>query len=221
MKKIIALLLVLVMALSLVACGGEKPAETETITLKVWAPQEDQVDENSWLIQVEKKFEEAHPEYKITWDNGVCAEGDAKTLITADVAAGADVYMYANDHMGVLMQAGAVAKLGGAYLDQVKNDNSEAFVNTATYSDGGVYGFPVAPNTWFMYYNKSILNEEDVKSMEAMLEKGIVAFDVANSWNMPAFFFAAGCSLFGDLALTLLPVHSSAASPATTLPRLC
>ena len=201
MKKIIALLLVLVMALSLVACGGEKPAETETITLKVWAPQEDQVDENSWLIQVEKKFEEAHPEYKITWDNGVCAEGDAKTLITADVAAGADVYMYANDHMGVLMQAGAVAKLGGAYLDQVKNDNSEAFVNTATYSDGGVYGFPVAPNTWFMYYNKSILNEEDVKSMEAMLEKGIVAFDVANSWNMPAFFFAAGCSLFGDLGV--------------------
>ena len=194
MKKIIAMLLVLVMALGLFAGCGEK---TETITLKVWAPQEDQVDANSWLPQVQKKFEEAHPEYKITWDNGVCAEGDAKTLLTTDVAAGADVYMYANDHMGVLMQAGAVAKLGGAYLEQVQKDNSAAFVSTATYSDGGVYGFPVAPNTWFMYYNKSIVGDADITSLEAILEKGVVAFDVANSWNMPAFFFAAGCSLFG------------------------
>ena len=194
MKKIIAMLLVLVLALGLFAGCGEK---AETITLKVWAPQEDQVDENSWLIQVEKKFEAAHPEYKITWDNGVCAEGDAKTLLTTDVTAGADVYMYANDHMGVLMQAGAVAKLGGSYLEQVKADNTEAFVSTATYSDGGVYGFPVAPNTWFMYYNKSIVGDADITSLEAILEKGVVAFDVANSWNMPAFFFAAGCTLFG------------------------
>ena len=216
MKKIIAMLLALVMVLGLAACGASEPAPTEApktdapaatpteaagpeeITLKVWAPQEDQVDENSWLIQVEKKFEEAHPEYKITWDNGVCAEGDAKTLLTTDITAGADVYMYANDHMGVLMQAGAVAKLGGAYLEQVQNDNTEAFVSTATYSDGGVYGFPVAPNTWFMYYNKAIVGDADITSLESILEKGVVAFDVANSWNMPAFFFAAGCTLFGD-----------------------
>ena len=217
MKKIIALLLAVVMVLGLVACGGTNPttpttgneggneggetAEVTEVTLKVWAPQEDQVDENSWLIQVEKQFEAAHPEYKITWDNGVCAEGEAKTLLTADPAAGADVYMYANDHLGGLIQAGAVAKLGGGYLDQVMADNSEAFVGTVTYADGGVYGFPVAPNTWFMYYNKEIVGDADITSMEAILEKGIVTFDVANSWNMPAFFFAAGCSLFGDLGV--------------------
>ena len=224
MKKIIAMLLALVMVLGLAACGSapaadpttapaandapaapEAPATEaagpEAITLKVWAPQEDQVDENSWLIQVEKKFEAAHPEYAITWDNGVCPEGDAKTLLTTDPAAGADVYMYANDHLGGLIQAGAVAKLGGAYLDQVNADNNETFVGTVTYSDGGVYGFPVAPNTWFMFYNKEIVGDADITSMESILEKGIVAFDVANSWNMPAFFFAAGGSLFGDLGV--------------------
>ena len=217
MKKIIALLLACVMVLGLVACGGNpdtnpttgateghnggETAEVTEVTLKVWAPQEDQVDENSWLIQVEKQFEAAHPEYKITWDNGVCPEGDAKTLLTADPAAGADVYMYANDHLGGLIQAGAVAKLGGGYLDQVMADNSEAFVGTVTYADGGVYGFPVAPNTWFMYYNKELVGDADITSMESILEKGIVTFDVANAWNMPAFFFAAGCSLFGDLGV--------------------
>ncbi len=214
MKKIIALLLALVMALSLVACGGsETPAETkapaaadapaadaapEAITLKVWAPQEDQVDDSSWLIQVEKAFEEAHPEYTITWDNGVCAEGDAKTMVTADPAAAADVFMYANDQLGDLVNAGALAKLGGSYLEQVTTDCYATYVNTVTHTDGSVYGFPVAPNTWFMYYNKTLLTEEDVKSLEACLEKGIVAFETSNSWYLPAFFFANGCTLFGE-----------------------
>ena len=91
MKKLIAMLLACVMVLGLVACGNT-PAETtaapeagndtpettapaaegpEAITLKVWAPQEDQVDANSWLMQVEAQFQAAHPEYAITWDNGV------------------------------------------------------------------------------------------------------------------------------------------------------
>ena len=88
MKKLIALLLACVMVLGLAACGGDKPAETtapnagnetpaettapaasgeaEAITLKVWAPQEDQVDASSWLLQVEAAFAAAHPEYAIT-----------------------------------------------------------------------------------------------------------------------------------------------------------
>ncbi len=229
MKKLLAMILALVMALSLVACGGttekpadepadkpaaddtapaedaaeetpdeETPAEPEAITLKVWGPQEDQVDENSWLNQMLKKFEEAHPEYVITWDVGVCAEGDASAMVTADPAAAADVYMFANDQLGTLINAGALSKLGGDYLAQVQNDVSATYVNTVTSTDGGVYGFPVAPNTWFMYYNKSILSEEDVKSLEACLEKGIVAFEVKNSWYLPAFFFAAGGTLFGE-----------------------
>ena len=219
MKKIIALLLVLAMALSLVACGtaAEKPAETqapvaennetqapateaapEAITLKVWAPQEDQVDENSWLIQVQKNFEAAHPEYVITWDNGVCPEGDAATMVTADPSAAADVYMFANDQLGTLIQAGALAKLGGSYLEQVQTDVSATYVNTVTSTDGGVYGFPVAPNTWFMYYNKALVGDADLTSMESVLEKGIVAFELKNSWYLPSFFFAAGGTLFGD-----------------------
>ena len=223
MKKIIAMLLVLAMALSLVACGNsapaateapkteapaateapkteatEAPAEAEAITLKVWAPQEDQVDEKSWLIQVQKNFEAAHPEYKITWDNGVCPEGDAATLVTADVAAAADVYMYANDQLGTLIQAGALAKLGGSYLEQVKTDVSATYVNTVTSTDGGVYGFPVAPNTWFMYYNKELVGDADLTSLESILEKGKVAFELKNSWYLPAFFFAAGGTLFGE-----------------------
>ena len=205
MKKIIAMLLACVMVLGLAACGGSTTEATEPVsnevtdvTLKVWGPQEDQVDESSWLIAMEKAFAEAHPEYNITWDNGVCPEGDAATMVTADPAAAADVYMFANDQLGTLLQAGALAKLGGSYLEQVKADVSATYVNTVTSTDGEVYGFPVAPNTWFMYYNKALVGDADLTSLEAVLEKGIVAFEVKNSWYLPSFFFAAGGSLFGE-----------------------
>ena len=216
MKKIIAMLLALVMVLGLAACGASEPAATEApktetpapaateaagpeaITLKVWAPQEDQVDANSWLMQVQKNFEAAHPEYAITWDNGVCPEGDAATMVTADPAAAADVYMFANDQLGTLLQAGALAKLGGSYLEQVQADVSATYQNTVTSIDGGVYGFPVAPNTWFMYYNKALVGDADLTSMESVLEKGVVAMEIKNSWYLPAFFFAAGGTLFGE-----------------------
>ena len=215
MKKLIAMLLACVMVLGLVACGGNAPETTapadnapettapvaegpEAITLKVWAPQEDQVDATSWLCQMQAAFEAAHPEYAITWDNGVCPEGDAATMVTADPAAAADVYMFANDQLGTLLQAGALAELGGPYLEQVQNDVSATYVNTVTSTDGCVYGFPVAPNTWFMYYNKALVGDADLTSMESILEKGIVAFEVKNSWYLPAFFFAAGGTLFGE-----------------------
>ena len=212
MKKLIALLLACVMVLGLVACGGNAPETTapqagndttapagpEAITLKVWAPQEDQVDANSWLCQMQAAFEAAHPEYAITWQNGVCPEGDAATMVTADPAAAADVYMFANDQLGTLLQAGALSQVGGSYLEQLKNDVSATYLNTVTSTDGKVYGFPVAPNTWFMYYNKSLVGDADLTSMESILEKGIVAMEIKNSWYLPSFFFAAGATLFGE-----------------------
>ena len=208
MKKIIALLLACMMVVGMFAAcapsgtgsttGTEGTTAPEAITLKVWAPQEDQVDEKSWLNVMLKKFEAAHPEYKITWELGVCSEGDAATKVTADVSAAADVFMYANDQLGTLMQAGALSKLGGDYLKQVQADNSKTFVDTVTYTDGGVYGFPYTANTWFMFYNKSIFTEEDVKSLDAMLAKAAVAFPLTNSWYLWSFYAANGGTLFGD-----------------------
>ena len=197
MKKIISLLLAVVMVCGLCAVAAAADDVTE-VTLKVWAPQEDQATEDSWLQQMEAKFEAEHPEYKITWVNEVGGEDVAKDNVTKDPAAAADVYMYANDQLGDLLAAQAVAKLGGPYLEQVKNDNGQAMIDSVTGTDGGVYGFPMAANTWFCYYNKDVYTEEDVKSLETMLEKGVVAFPTVNSWYLGAFFFANGATVFGE-----------------------
>ncbi|MBQ2233066.1 MAG: sugar-binding protein [Erysipelotrichaceae bacterium] len=203
MKKLLALCLAVLMTLSLAACSGnsggeDKPAEEKTaVTVTVWGPQEDQSEDNGkWLQTMCEKFAAAHPEWEITFNYGVCSEGDAKTNVTTDPAAAADVYMYANDQIPDLLKAGALAELGGSVVETIKKNNSETTVNTVTY-DGSVYGVPYMPNTWFMYYDKSVFTEDDVKSLDAMLEKGKVAFPLSNSWYIASFYVANGCTLFG------------------------
>ena len=201
MKKIIAMLLACLMVVGiLAACGETKaPAATTTdITLTVWGPSEDQADENSFLQTACKKFAELHPEWNITFNFGVCSEGDAGKNVTQDPAAAADVYMFANDQLGTLIQANAIAKLGGATLEQVKNNNSEPMVKSVSDANGDVYGVPFTGNTWFMYYDSSKLTEEDTKSLDAMMAKGTVAFPITNTWYLPAFYYANGGTMFGD-----------------------
>ena len=217
-KKVLALLMATAMVFSLAACG-DKPADGTTtdgtttegtttgdttdvtpvdVALTVWAPSEDQSDETgNWLKTMCEKFNAAHPEWNITFTYGVCAEGDAKSTVTQDVEAAADVYMYANDNITDLIKNNAVAQLGGSTLEYIQNNISKALVDSVTV-DGGVYGIPFTTNTWFMYYNKSKLTDDQIKSLESMLEVGKVAFPLTNSWYIASFYAANGCTLFGD-----------------------
>ena len=63
--------------------------------------------------------------------------------------------------------------------------------------DGAVYGVPFTTNTWFMYYDKSKFTDSDVKSLDKMLEKNKVAFNITEGWYMSSFFLANGCKYFG------------------------
>ncbi|MGN1147060.1 MAG: extracellular solute-binding protein, partial [Lachnospiraceae bacterium] len=220
-KKALALLMATAMVATMAGCGNgtnapantdtssaagtttnestpaDTSAETKDVALTVWAPSEDQAEGNNWLATMCEQFNEAHPEWNITFTYGVCAEGDAKATVTQDVEAAADVYMFANDNLTDLIAANGIAKLGGSTLEYVQNNMSQALVDSVTI-DGSVYGVPFTTNTWFMYYNKSVLSEDDVKSLETMLEKGKVAFPLSNSWYIASFYAANGCTLFGD-----------------------
>ncbi len=172
-------------------------AETKDVALTVWGPQEDQADDSSWLPTECKAFQAAHPEWNITFTYGVCPEGDAGKNVTADPTAAADVYMFANDQLGALIDANAISELGGSTLDAVKAANTDVMLQSVTSADGGVYGVPFTGNTWFMYYDKSAFSAEDVKSLDAMLAKGKVAFPLTNSWYIASFYVGNGCTLFG------------------------
>lgn len=205
-KKVVSVLLVAAMTATMVAGCGSKGSNSASGTegsgddkwsgtITVWSPQEDQ--DTGWLSKECEAFNEAHPEWDITFKYGVCAEGDVKTTVTQDVKKAADVYMLANDNIPDLVAANALAELGGSYLEDVQANNSESIASSVTYNDQLV-AFPFSSNTWFMYYDKSVYSEDDVKSFDTMLEKGKVSFPLSNSWYIQAFYVGNGCSLFGD-----------------------
>ena len=202
-KKLITICLSFLLLAGLAGCAS-KPAEDGNsddkvaVTVTVWGPQEDQSDDNGkWLQTQCEAFAAEHPEWEITFNYGVCSEGDAKTNVTTDPAAAADVYMYANDQIPDLLKSGALAEFGGNTLAAIKDNNSQTTVNTVSY-DGQVVGVPYTANTWFMYYNKAVISDEDAKSLDTMLTKGKVAFPLSNSWYIASFYVANGCTMFGE-----------------------
>lgn len=219
-KKAVSLFLIAAMVTAMAGCGNkadnnsnnatadnsaantESPADTEeeeiTTTLTVWGPQEDQAEENgNWLPTMCEQFAAEHPNWHITFEYGVCAESDAKTTVTQDVESAADVYMFANDNITSLVANNALAKLGGSALEAVQSTNSQAIIDSVTL-DGSVYGIPFTTNTWYMYYDKSVFSDEDIKSLDTMLTKGKVSFPLNNSWYIASFYVANGGTLFGD-----------------------
>lgn len=221
-KKALSLFLVTAMAVSMVGCGSKdadkntekKDTEVAAATekeavaedeawegdLTVWSPQEDQ--DTNWLQDQCEAFAAEHPNWKINFNYGVCPEGEAKDNVTKDVEAAADVYMLANDNIPDLVSAGALSELGGDYLGYVTSTNSDSILASVTYNDS-VVAFPFTPNTWFMYYDKSVFSEDDVKNFDTMLEKAgeagkKVSFKLTDSWYIEAFYVANGCTLFGD-----------------------
>ncbi len=205
-KKLLALLMTSVLATSaLVGCGSsdedEKatnaPEEKITATITVWGPAEDQSDEyGNWLQTMCKKFNEEHTNWDLTFEYGVCSEGDAGKIVPQDPSASGDVYMFANDQLQTLINANAIAKLGGETATYVKNTNDEMIVNSVTV-DGNIYGIPFTTNTWYMYYDKSAFTEDDIKSIDSMIAKEKISVPLGNSWYVASWYAANGCTLFG------------------------
>ena len=187
-------------AMLLTGCGntGSGQNAVEKVRLMVWSPSEDQSQSSGqWLQTSCEAFAEKHPEWDITFVYGVADEATAAAAVAQDPEASADVFLYANDTLTIMTDANALAKLGGKYADEVKATNSEALIDSLTL-DGYLYGVPFTTNTWYMFYDKRVFSEEDVKNLDTMLEKGVVSFPFTNSWYLPAFYFGNGCTLFGD-----------------------
>ena len=167
MKRFLTFGLIATMSMTMLAGCGNK---TEGVSLKVWVPQ-NQLDSGIITAQQEA-FAAAHPEWDITWTTEVVGEDVAKENILKDVEAAADVFLFSSDQLVELVNAGAIARLGGETEKMVKETIAESVQATAMVGDA-VYGIPFTNNTFYMYYDKTLMNEEDIKTIE-----GIVGIDL-------------------------------------------
>ena len=204
-KLLSAMLCVAMTATMLAGCGDKKTddgsaansesgtpaASGETIALTVWGAEEDQ----TLLQTMVDSFKEANSDQTFDITIGVQSESTAKDTVLTDVEAAADVYAFADDQLNELVQAGALQPVQDA--DTISSENTAGSVEAATI-DGTLYAYPItADNGYFMFYDKSVYSEEDVASLDTMLEKAAaagktVAMDWSSAWYIFSFFKGAG-----------------------------
>ena len=219
MKKIMALVLSLVMILSLAACGSgststsadggnnstKAPATTPAATqsalagtykILVWTG-EDAVELTKKQIEDFNKSNE----YGITFEAEVnpVSEKEAADHMLIDINAGADLYCFAQDQFARLVQSNALNALGAQAAETVKAANDPVVV-AAGMSGETLYAYPMtSDNGYFMYYDKSVIPDADVDSLEKLIADCEAAnkyfsFELNTSaWYLASFFFGTGC----------------------------
>lgn len=194
MKKLFTILLSLFFCCSLFV-GCTPKDQKEVIQLKVWGSQDDQY----MLGEMADSFKAAYPDktYKITF--GVVGEPDCYARLSEDPAAAADVFMFSDDQIINMTNAGLLYEIT-RNVDNVKSANSAGSVTAATV-DGKLYAYPcTADNTYFLYYNKNYVSDMQAQKMDDILaacqtaEKKFL-MDLSNGWYNASFFLAAGCTI--------------------------
>ncbi|MBD5154165.1 MAG: extracellular solute-binding protein [Oscillibacter sp.] len=222
-RRIFAMFLAGVMALGLLTgCGGgssdtpsssnpstpsdttdtpsSNSGEVTDVTLKVWCPS-NQID-TGILAQQQEAFQAEHPEWNLSWDVTAVGEDTCKDEVLRDVEAAADVFFFANDQLPDLVSAGAIAQLGGSTADMVNSTMAQAVIDTAM-SDGKLYAIPFTHNTFFMYYDKTLLSEDQIKTVEGIMSAETADnaynfyFESSGGWKLGAWYYGAGLSVFG------------------------
>ncbi|HJD43376.1 MAG TPA: extracellular solute-binding protein [Candidatus Mediterraneibacter quadrami] len=214
-KKLVSVLLSAAMVTAMLAgCGGGSDeaqqgaaaasGEKQTVALRMWGAEEDQA-----LLQtlIDSFTEEYSDVADITVELGVESESTAKDTVLTDATAAADVYAFASDQLPDLVNAGALQSVDaldealqaytGKGVADIESANSADSVEAATFNDT-LYAFPMtADNGYFLYYDSTVLSEEDVASWDTMLAKADeagkkVAMTLASGWYNASFFYSAG-----------------------------
>lgn len=179
LKRILSLVLAIALvAVVFVGCTESKDEGTsgntaateieEGAKLKVWGP----AASLDLLKKQAKAFEDANSDKKVKVEVVAQEENEAGTSLLNDPSAGADVFAFASDQLSKLTMAKALLPVYKDYESKIKDNHTEAAVETVKGDYEGTdvyYAFPETDNGYYLVYDKSVVSEEDAKSLEGVL----------------------------------------------------
>ena len=172
--------------------SGTDEADNGVVELTVWS-EEDNFDLLNQMIDSFKQKYAGQAEFEINLVQG--SDAETKNVLLGDIHNGADVFPLADDQLSAMVAAGALYPVPNA--DEVKNANIEEAVSAASIN-GTLYAYPMtADNGYFLYYDKNVLSDEDVQTMDgllAALEAAGKTFSMQlnSGWYLYSFFGNTG-----------------------------
>lgn len=185
-------------ALTLAACGsgsGEKKASgsSDKTDVTLWIT----TDSKKFYTKVLEDFEKDNPDIHVK----VVETEDAKAQenVKKDPSSAADVFALPHDQLGQLVDSGVIQEIPEKYVDEIKSDQSETALAGATYKDK-VYAFPYGIESQVLYYNKKMLNENQVSSYENITKDATFGANLkaVDAYKIGPLFMSVGDKLFGD-----------------------
>lgn len=220
MKKHVFLLLSLGALPLLSACKAAAPppasgtAEKETVSLTVWGAAEDEELLQKIFASFQTRYA-GEAELRITFRPQ--SESRCKDVLLGDLEGGEDVFAFADDQVAALAAAGGLNPI--ADPGAIRAANLSAAVDAASVA-GVPYAYPLtADNGYFLYYNKAYFNQEDVQTLDRMLEIAAeagrrVTMDWSSAWYVYAFFGNTGLEVgLNEDGLTNYCAWNSAEGP--------
>ncbi len=190
--KLICTLLSLTALCGAVGCSG---GDDGAVKITVWVSEADR----AFAGQVVEEFKANNPDKNYQFVIDIQGENDVATRILNDVENAADVFSIANDQLPKLINGDALARIAGDRLTRLTEGNAASAMDSATVTVNGekaTYGMPYTDNTFFLYYNKSVLTETDVATLDGILSKCSAskqfAFPFTDGWYSTSFFFGKG-----------------------------
>ena len=202
-KKIYCVCLSIILAFTMLGgCGkaeqeagstNENGAESSDlpsgdVSLRVWGADEDEELINQIIDSFKSEYG-SKANLDITFE--AHSESSCKDEILGDVLNAPDVFTFADDQLMAFVASGVLRK--------VENDSEISGRNLAAASEaasvnGTLYAYPLtADNGYFLFYNKAVISDEAVKSMDSLLAAAGAAgqkvfMEMNSGWYMYAFF---------------------------------
>lgn len=202
-NKICGLLLGILCTVTLLGCNpAEKTdiaenmdyenTESQKVELVVWGAEEDTELMNQIIRSFQTEYQ-GQADFQISFE--VQGESQCKDALIGGLEEGADVFTFADDQLNALAAAGALDPIENA--DEIRSRNLSSTVEAAAVNNQ-LYAYPLtADNGYFLYYNRQYITEEQVKTLDGILEAAaangkLFTMDWTSAWYVYSFFGNTG-----------------------------
>ncbi len=195
-KRIWGIFLGILCTAALTGCGRPQEEGTEDkkekVELTVWGAEEDTELMNMLIKSFQAEYGN-DADFQIAFE--VQSESSCKDALIGGLEEGADVFTFADDQLKALAAAGALDPIENA--EEIKNNNLPGAVDAASVGDE-LYAYPLtSDNGYFLYYNKQYFSEEDIRTLDKILEiaernNKLFLMDWSSAWYVYAFFGNTG-----------------------------
>jgi len=175
MKKFLLITVIAAVAMFIFAACGDD-ADDGNIVLRV---SESLGGPDDFIVEAGRRFTELHPHITIEFVNVEVGGAVGQIEVDGPLGIGPDVFAAPHDQMGAMISAGLILPVPQTAAGSVRDTIFDSGITAVTH-DGLLYGYPIAMETYALFYNRALIDSANVPQTFEQLMDFSRAFSVAN-----------------------------------------